>query len=107
MLESLALQHTLLNGILLSLLLGVIVLGSLKYNARLWLQDYPKAIRDMVPPLSAAEKRERMVVSLVVLGVLFGGVILAMVQLRTYQAGTLSFGAAYTQIFLMLATFNL
>jgi hypothetical protein len=104
-LDSLALQRILINGTVLSLVLGVIVLGSLKYNARLWLQDYPKPIRDKVPPLSAIEKRDRAVVSVAVIGILFGGVILATLQLRTGQA--LSFGEAYLSIFLMLAMFNL
>jgi hypothetical protein len=107
MLDQLALQRVLINGTVLSLVLGVLILASLKYNARLWLQDYPKPIRDKVPPLSAAEKRERAVLALVFIGVLIGGAILAALQLRTYPAGTISFGAAYLQIFLMLAIFNL
>jgi hypothetical protein len=97
----------LINGTVLSLALGVIVLGSLMYNARLWLQDYPKPIRDKVPPLSATERRERAIVALVVMGVLFGGVVLTTLQLRTYQAGAISFGTAYLQTYLMLAMFNL
>ncbi len=107
MLDSLALQRILINGTVLSLVLGAIVLGSLKYNARLWLQDYPKPIRDRVPPLSAAERRERAIVGLVIIGVLFGGVVLTTLQLRTVQAGAISLGTAYLQVYLMLAMFNL
>jgi uncharacterized membrane protein len=107
MLDSVALQQILISGTLLSLLLGIIVLGSLKYNARLWLQDYPKAIRDKVPPLSVVEKRERAVLAVVVIGILFGGVILETLHLRTYPAGVISFGTAYLHIFLILAMFNL
>lgn len=106
MLDSSVLQHILINGILLSLVLGVIVVGSLMYNARLWLQDYPKPIRDKVPPLSATEKRERAILSLVLIGVLFGGLLLTTLQLKIYQAGALSFGAAYLYLFLMLVIFN-
>jgi hypothetical protein len=101
MLDSLALQRVLIDGSLLSLVLGVIVLGSLMYNARLWLQDYPKPIREKVPPLSAAEKRERAVLAVLVMGILFGGVIL-----EARQAGTISFGAAYLRILIMLVMFN-
>ena len=107
MLDSLALQRILINGTVLSLVLGVIVLGSLMYKARLWLQDYPKPIRDMVPPLSATEKRERAVVALVLIGVLLSAIILETLQLRINQAGAISFGTAYLHIFLMLAIFNL
>ncbi len=77
------------------------------YNARLWLQDYPKPIQEKVPPLSPAEKRGRVVVSVLLIAVLFGGVILETLQLRTAGAGSLSFGAAYLHIFLLLFIFNL
>jgi hypothetical protein len=107
MLDSLSLLRTLQNSILLSLALGMIILGSLMYNARLWLQDYPKPIRDKVPPLSRAEKRDRIIVAVLVMGLLFGGVILEVLQLRTAQPGAISFGVAYLHIFLMLAIFNL
>jgi hypothetical protein len=107
MLDSLALQRTVLNGIILSLALGVIVMGSMMYNARLWLQDYPKPIRDKVPPLSPKEKRDRAVLTVLVMGVLLGMVILEIFQLRTGPAGTISYGAAFLHFFLMLSIFNL
>ena len=107
MLDSHSLQRILLNGTILSLALGAIVLGSLIYNARLWLQDYPQPIRDMVPPLSPIEKRDRGIVVVLFLGVLLGGLILETLHLRTDPAGAISFGAAYLDIFLMLAIFNL
>jgi hypothetical protein len=104
---ALLIQRSLFNGMILSLVLGVIVLGSMKYNARLWLHDYPKPIRDKVPPLSPAEKRDRVVVVVLLLGVLFGGIILTILQLRNYPVGVLTFATAYLSIFLMLAVFNL
>jgi hypothetical protein len=107
MLDSLDLQRILINGTVFSLTLGFLVMASLKYNARLWLQDYPKAIRDMVPPLTALEKRQRVVVAVAVIGTMFGGIILTVMQLRSQSNGALSFGVAYLNIFLMLAMFNL
>jgi hypothetical protein len=107
MLDSVVLQRTLLNGIILSLVLGVIVIGSMMYNARLWLQDYPKPIRDKVPPLSSTEKRHRLVLQVLLMGVLFGGIILEALQLKTDQTRVISFSAAYLNLFLMLSIFNL
>src|ERR1041385_3731811 len=107
MLDSFALQRVLINGTVLSLVMGVLVLGSLIYNARLWLQDYPKPIRDKVPPLSATEKRQRVVVAVVFMSILFGGVLFTALQLRASQAEQISFGTAYLYIFLMLLIFNL
>ena len=107
MLDSLALQHILIDGTVLSLVLGVIIFGSLMYNARLWLQDYPKPIQDKVPPLSDIEKRERVIISVAVIGVLVGGLLLEVGRLRTYPAGSLTFGSAYLHFFLLLLIFNL
>ena len=107
MLDALLLKQSLLNGIILSLVLGAIVIGSMIYNARLWLRDYPKPMRDKVPPLSVTEKRDRAVLVVLLLGVLLGGVLLATLQLRRYPPALLSIGAAYLSLFLMLAVFNL
>ena len=107
MTDLLFLERALLDGILLSLLLGILVLGSLVYNARLWLQDYPKPIRDKVPPLSPTEKRERVVMAVLFIGILLGGLLLATLRIRASQGGALTFGAAYLQIFLILFVFNL
>lgn len=107
MLDSLALQRTVLNGIILSLALGVMVIGSMMYNARLWLQDYPKPIRDKVPPLSPKEKRQRTGLAVLLLGFMLGMMTLEVFQLRAAPAETISFGTAYLHIFLMLSIFNL
>jgi hypothetical protein len=107
MLELLQLNRILLDGILLSLVLSAIVLGSLKYNPRLWLQDYPKAIRERVPPLSPREVRHRAVLVVLVLTVLIGGLALEALRLRNDQPGGLPFGTAYLSIFIFLAVFNL
>ena len=85
----------------------MIVMASLIYNARLWLQDYPQAIREKVAPLSRVEKRQRAVIAALIMGVLFGGVLLETLQLRNTQAGAIYFGAAYLYIFLMLVTVNI
>jgi hypothetical protein len=110
MLDLLVLKQTLLNSVILSLLLGNIVLASLMYNARLYLQDYPKPIRERVPPLSPAETRDRTVLVVLFMGVLLGGLILETMQLRLSKAdpaAALTFGEAYLNVFIFLAVFNL
>ncbi len=104
--ESASLERVLIDGTILSLLLGAVIMGSLRYNPRLWLQDYPQAIREKVPPLSASEKRDRVVVGVLVIGILLGGVLLEALHLRTYQWGLAQFGIAYLHVFIMLAIFN-
>jgi hypothetical protein len=103
--DTLALPSLLLRSLILSVIVGAIVMASLMYNARLWLQDYPKPIRDRVPPLSPSEKRGRIVVGVLFIGVLLGGLLLETAQLRAHAG--LSFGAAYLHFFVMLFVFNL
>jgi hypothetical protein len=107
MLDSLDVQRILFNGTLFSLTLGVIIIGSLIYNPRLWLQDYPKPIRDKVPPLSSSEKRDRAIVGILFLGTMVGGLILISLQLRTSYGSALPFGTAYLHSFLIMSMFNL
>jgi hypothetical protein len=102
--NTITLQHVLINGTVITLAVGVIILGSLMYNARLWLQDYPKAIREKVPPLTPIEKQQRVVVAVLFMSVLFGGLLLTAIQLR---GRALAFGEAYLLFFLMLFLFNL
>ncbi len=104
MFDSISLGRSLIDGTLLSAVLGVIVLGSLMINARLWLQDYPKPIQEKVPPLSPAEKRGRVVVAVLLIGTLLGGLLLEALGMR---GQAVSFGAAYLHIFVMLLIFNL
>jgi hypothetical protein len=98
-------QTALANGSIFSVALGLVILGSLAFNARLWLNDYPKPIRERVAPLSTAEKRDRGIVSMLFLGVLVGGLLFVVAQLRTIEG--ISFGAAYLHLFVILAMFNL
>lgn len=52
-----AVNRILIDGGLLSLVAGLFILGSMAWNPRLWLKDYPQVIQDAVPPRSRAEKR--------------------------------------------------
>jgi len=51
------------DGATLSAALTVVILGSLAYNPRLWLQDAPPRVRALAPPLTDAERRHRLVVA--------------------------------------------
>src|SRR5262245_54995338 len=107
MLDALPIKQLLSDGTVLSLTTGLIVVGSLMYNARLWLQDYPKPIRDRVPPLNDAEKRDRRIVAILIVMILIRVLLFTALQLKADHSGPLSFGAAYLSIFLVLMTFNL
>jgi hypothetical protein len=51
------------DGLALSLGLGVIIVGSLAYNPRLWINDAPPRARALAPPLTPQERRDRNIVA--------------------------------------------
>jgi len=55
------------DGATLSAALTVVILGSLAYNPRLWLQDAPPRVRALAPPLTNAERRNRLAVAALVI----------------------------------------
>ncbi len=100
-------SHVLLGGALLSLGMTLLVFGSMLYNPRLWLQDYPEAVRRLVPPLSAAEKTAQRILLVPFLLLMLGGPLLSTLALRTASGGTLPFVTAYLNTFLVLNIVNL
>jgi hypothetical protein len=103
----LSLQHILVFGAILCGALGIIILGSLYYNPRLWLQDYPAEIRARVRPLNSDEKRQRRFIVVPVLIILIGLPVYSTYVLRMTNGGTLSFLSAYLNVFSILQLFNL
>lgn len=101
------LQKILLDGTLFSLALSVLVMGSLYYNPRLWLQDYPKPIQDRVPPLNDSEKRLRIAVALPMFLIMLGGPFYSTHLLKIANGGTISFLDAWLNTWLLLQFFNL
>jgi hypothetical protein len=54
----------LLDGAILSLLASLILLALLRYNPRLFLQDYPESIQNQVPPKTESEKKQSLVLGI-------------------------------------------
>ena len=103
----LSLQHILIASILLCLGMGIIVLGSLYINPRLWLQDYPAEIRAKVPPQTAREKRMQKWVAAPLLLLMFGLPAYATYLFRMANGGSISFLSAYLNAFFILQIGNL
>jgi hypothetical protein len=75
---NLSLANIITDGLVLSFGLAAVILGSLYYNPRLWLQDNPPEIQARVAPMTPTEKRQQRLVGvlflLVVIGVLFNSI---------------------------------
>jgi hypothetical protein len=107
MFQIVLLNRVLIDGGILSVALGIMLFVSLNYNARLFLGDYPKPIRDKVPPLTAKEKRDRTVLMVLLLVVITGVLTFSARQIKAESGGSITFGQAYLNLFLVLMIFNL
>jgi len=61
----------LLDGSVLSVLASITILGILRFNPRLFLQDYPAKIQEQVPPKTDQEKRFSLLLGIPFLILLF------------------------------------
>lgn len=105
--DTLSLARILIDGAILSLISGVIILGSLYYNPRLWLNDYPKPIQAKVPPATKREKRLQRIVVIPFLLALIGVPLYSTVLLKQQFGGEISFLSAYLNAFFIANIFNL
>ena len=103
----LSLPRILIDGTILSLVMSAIIFASIRYNPRLWLQDYPAEIRAKVPPINAQEKRAQRLMMIPFLLVLIGLPVYSTYLLRLENGGTISFLSAYLNAFFVLNLFNL
>jgi uncharacterized membrane protein YeaQ/YmgE (transglycosylase-associated protein family) len=105
--ELLSLQQLLVDGLVFSVVLGIIVIGSLIYNQRLWLQDFPAELQALQPPLSPREKRDQRILLVALLGVMIAGLLYSNAQVKAANGGTLSFLTAYLNAFIVFNIFDL
>jgi hypothetical protein len=57
-------SRAVIEGSILSIVFLVMVLSTLAYNPRMWLQDYPKDIQKIAPPQTVNDKRQFKMVGL-------------------------------------------
>ncbi len=96
-----------IDGLILSIGLSIVVIGSLAFNPRLWLQDAPADLRARVPPMTPTEKRHRMVVVVLVFSIIILVMYTALTRLHADNGGNPDFGALFLTIWGILMIFNL
>jgi len=73
----------LMDGILLSIVFSIFVVGTLLWKPRLWLQDFPADVKAMLPPKTDVEKRLTVMIAIPFFTVLFGGLGLSALRFGT------------------------
>lgn len=84
----------------------VIVLGSLAYNPRLWIQDFPKEMQAEMAPLSRGERLGRGLVAILLVGLVIGMPLLSVLRLKSAQ-GSITFLEAFLHIWLVFMSVNI
>lgn len=101
------LQHSLVYGGVLSLLLSIVVMGSNYWNAEMWLGDYPADIQEQFGPMSEKAKRQRTPVGMLFFAIIVGTLVFSILGLLELSGGTLSFLDVFISTFVVVSVFNI
>jgi hypothetical protein len=101
------LTKTLLDGMLLSILASIVLIGSGLYNPRLFLQDYPEEIQAKVPPKTAREKRLSLVIGIPFMILLLIVPFISTLTLKNQQTEYAGLLALFLNAFGVIFIFNL
>jgi hypothetical protein len=97
----------LIDGMVLSVALTAVILVSLLYNPRLWINDAPARVRVLAPPLTVVERRARAITGFLLLLTLAAVTLWSAARLLTRNAATLSLGTAVGHFIGVFFLFNL
>ena len=103
--DTLALQHGLLFGVILSVVMAVLIIGSLRINNEMWLGDYPPDIQAKWGPMSAKAKKLRLWTALPMFALIIGVVALQIAQL-VQRSGGFNYGEAALSLWVSMILFN-
>ena len=87
--------------------LGLVIVGSLAYNPRLWVNDLPPEVRKLVTPLTPAERRDRNVVAVLFLLAIAATTWSVGARLIARHGETLTFATAFAHFLAVFFLFNL
>lgn len=100
------LPYSLLYGAVLSAVATVVILGSLRWNVEIWLNDFPEDVRLAYgPPRNPETPRQRRLVS-VVFFLFIIILLIASIAGLVDLLGELTFAAVFTHVLIMLMVFN-
>ena len=97
--------HTLIDGLILATLTSIVLIGSLRLNPRLYLQDYPRVIQEQVEPKTTREKRLGLVMGIPFLALLTAVPLWSTIRLE--RLGVETFWMLWLNAFGVVFIFNL
>jgi hypothetical protein len=88
-------------------LLSLLILGSVWFNAEVWVDDYPTDIKKQFGPIGEKAKKQRMLFAIPFILLLLGAIAVLIFRLDRLSRGGLEFGSLFLGIFVLLSVFNL
>ena len=83
------------------------IAGTLFWNYRWWLADFPPEIRDVLPPQTDREKQKSLLIAIVFLAILLLGMSTSFSLLKQQIPTEITFLSAWLHAFLFFQIFNL
>ncbi len=100
-------SKVLLDGVLLSILASISIMGILRFNPRLFLQDYPDEIQAVVPLKTDQEKRQSLITGIPFLLILLAVPFISTLILKRQSDEMISFVPLFINAFGVAFFFNL
>jgi hypothetical protein len=94
-------------GVILSVVLSAVVLGSLRLDATMWAPSYPADVQKRFGQMSQQARRKRVVLALAVYASVVALLWLAIRRLPELQGGSWTFLQVYATTWIVLMTLNL
>jgi hypothetical protein len=106
-LGGLTMSRIVVHGVILSLVASAYIVLTLQINPRIWLEDYPQAIQDLVPPKNAEERALSLILDVPFLILLLAVPFASTLMLNVQSGGAVSFLQLMTNSFGVSFIFNL
>jgi len=105
--NQLSAKRILVDGSILSGLIGTLIIATMYYNAEILYDDYPADIKVKAGPMSQRAKKQRPFVAVPLLLLVLGMPIYSNLKLKQQNKGKLSFLPAFLNAYAVSVFFNL
>jgi hypothetical protein len=101
------LYHGLIYGGWLSLVMSILIIGSMYFNPEIWLHDFPADIQEKYGPASPKSLRQRKIFTIPFMLIFLGILAASVWTLPNVVDGSPTFLQLFVNLFIVFETFNL
>ncbi len=105
LLSEFSVKRFLLDALALNGAMGTLLVGSLAYNAEMWVNDYPPDIREKFGPPGERAKHQSIILAIPFFLILLGSVVWSNFRLKRVNNGRLPFKLAFINTYALFFSF--